>query len=90
MSPLVMLLTGWGVLTAVLVVLLIYRSTLSMHEDDQMFLNASDAHMEKEQNELRAKMNRISPLIKTLSGISAAMLVIMVGVFLYQGLQRTP
>ena len=90
MSPLVMLLTGWGVLTAVLVVLLIYRSTLSMHEDDQMFLNASDAHMEKEQNELRAKMNRISPLIKTLSGISAAILVIMVGVFLYQGLQRTP
>ncbi len=90
MSPLVMLLTGWGVLTAVLVVLLIYRSTLSMHEDDQMFLNASDAHMEKEQNELRARMNRIGPLIKTLSGISLATLVIMVGIFLYQGLQRTP
>jgi len=34
MSPMIMLLIGWGVLTGILVILLIYRSTLTMQEDD--------------------------------------------------------
>jgi len=37
MSPLVWMLTVWGVLTGVLVILLIYRGTLTMQEDDQLF-----------------------------------------------------
>jgi len=41
-SPLVWLLTAWGVLTAVLIVLLIYRSTLTMREDDQLFLDETN------------------------------------------------
>ena len=36
------LLILWAGLTTVLVILLIYRSTLSMHEDDQLFLFAAD------------------------------------------------
>jgi len=40
---------AWGVVTAVLVILLIYRSTLTMQEDDQLFLGESESHMEKEQ-----------------------------------------
>jgi uncharacterized membrane protein len=39
MSTLQMLLIVWGVLTVVLILLLIYRSTLTMHEDDQLFLD---------------------------------------------------
>jgi len=39
LSPIIMLLILWGAITLVLVVLLIYRSTLTMHEDDQPFLS---------------------------------------------------
>ena len=39
------LLTIWGVLTGILVLLLIYRSTLAMHEDDQLFLNDAESHL---------------------------------------------
>ena len=42
MSPLVMLLSAWGVLTAILIILLIYRSTLTMQEDDQLFLDEAE------------------------------------------------
>ena len=45
MTPLTWLMIVWGVLTAILVVLLIYRSTLSMHEDDQLFLSNPDSPM---------------------------------------------
>jgi heme/copper-type cytochrome/quinol oxidase subunit 2 len=38
MSMMMMLLIAWGVLTGMLVLLLIYRSTLTLHEDDQLFL----------------------------------------------------
>ena len=57
----VWLLIAWGVLTAILIILLIYRSTLTMHEDDQLFLNESDTHMELEQAEVLSKVNKIGP-----------------------------
>src|SRR5215471_3144664 len=70
MSPMVGLLIAWGILTAILIILLIYRSTLTMHEDDQIFLNESESHMEKEQVEILAKVNKITPIVKVLGAIS--------------------
>ena len=86
MSPLVGLLIAWGILTAILIVLLIYRSTLSIHEDDSIYLNASDSHMEREQVEILAKMNKVTPMIKVLGAVSGAMILIIAGIFIYQGL----
>jgi hypothetical protein len=86
MSPLVGLLIAWGVLTAILIVLLIYRSTLTIHEDDSIFLNESNSHMEREQTEILAKMNKITPIVKVLGAISGAMILVIAGLFIYQGL----
>jgi hypothetical protein len=67
MTPgLLWLLIAWGVLTGVLIILLIYRSTLTMQEDDQLFLDESASAMAKEQTELMAKVNKITPLVKLL------------------------
>ncbi len=38
MSPMYGLLVAWGVLTGILIILLIYRSTLTMHEDDSIVI----------------------------------------------------
>lgn len=89
MSPLIWLLIVWGVLTAILIVLLIYRSTLTMQEDDQLFLNESESHMQTEQTELLAKVNRITPLVKILGALSGAMILVIAGLFIYQGLNNT-
>jgi len=89
MSPLVGLLVAWGVLTAILIVLLIYRSTLSMHEDDSIFLNESDSHMEKEQVDILKKMNKITPIVKVLGALSGAMILIIAGLFIYNGLMAS-
>jgi len=77
----------WGVVTAVLIVLLIYRSTLTMHEDDQLFLDESESHMEREQIELMKKVNRITPLVKWLGAVSGVMILAIAGVAVYQALQ---
>jgi hypothetical protein len=86
MSPLVWMLTVWGVLTTILVILLIYRSTLTMHEDDQLFLDESESHMEKEQIQLMQKVDRINPFVKWLGAASGLLILVIAGVALYQQL----
>ena len=88
MSMLMWPLAVWGVLTAVLIILLIYRSTLTMQEDDQLFLGDSESHMEKEQIEIMAKVNKITPLVKWMGAASGVLLLVIAGIAVYQGLQQ--
>jgi hypothetical protein len=88
MSMMLTLLIVWGGLTAILVVLLIYRGTLTMHEDDQLFLDSAEAHMQKEQEELLAKMNKITPWVRVLGTCSAVLIVVIAGIAFYSNLTR--
>jgi hypothetical protein len=76
----------WGVLTAALVILLIYRGTLTMQEDSQLFLDEAESHMEKEQAELASRVNKINPLVKLLGATSGLTGLVLVGMFVYQNL----
>ncbi len=87
-GPVLYLLVAWGVVTAVFVVLFIWRSVLSSHEDDQIFLDAAEEHMAKEQRELVAKITSLSrPLIVT-GVISGALLLLAGGLWIYEGLKQ--
>lgn len=77
-----------GALLILLVLLLIYRSTLAMHEDDQLFLTESESHMQKEQIEVMQKLNRVTPMLKWLGATSGVLGLVIVGVFVYQQLQQ--
>ncbi|HKV62934.1 MAG TPA: hypothetical protein VJO16_13535 [Candidatus Acidoferrum sp.] len=78
---------AWGIVTAVFIVLFIWRSVLSSHEDDQIFLDAAEEHMAQEQRELVAKINSLSrPLMGT--GILAGVLLLVIaGMLLSPGLK---
>jgi hypothetical protein len=78
----------WGVITAVLIILLIYRSTLAMHEDEQLFLSESESQMQKDQIEIMQKLNKVTPIVKWLGAASGALLLIIGGVALYQQLSQ--
>ncbi len=89
MAPIIdYLLVIWGVLTAALVALLIYRSTLTMHEDDQLFLDEAESHMAKEQVELTAKFNRVSPVVRWLSAASGLLILVIAVLWVYVGLTQ--
>jgi hypothetical protein len=77
------LLIVWAGLTAVLIVLLIYRGTLTMHEDDQLFLDEAESHMAKEQQELISKMGKITPWVRIFGTCSALLIVVIAGLFVY-------
>ncbi len=71
------LIVAWAAFTLIFVVLLIYRGTLTMHEDDQLFLDQAEDHMQKEQQELIGKMDRITPWVRVSGGASAVLIVVM-------------
>lgn len=79
---------AWGAFTAVLIVLLIYRSTLTMHEDDQLFLDSAEDHMQKEQQELIGRMNRITPWVRVFGAASVLLIVTIGGIALYNNMTR--
>jgi hypothetical protein len=89
MSVMTVLLTIWGVLTGILVLVLIYRSTLAMHEDDQLFLNDAESHLQIEQTELQKRMSRLQPIVRVLS-VGSGVLILVIGVmWLWQGFMHT-
>ena len=87
-GPVLYLLIAWGIVTAVFVILFIWRSVLSSHEDDQIFIDAAEEHMAREQRELIVKITSLSrPLL--ISGIlSGALLLLAGGIWIYEGLKQ--
>lgn len=88
MSTLVMLLIVWGVLTAVLILLLIYRSTLSMHEDDQLFLDDSSKNLREEQEALMIRMKRVTPWVRILGAVSGVLIIVIAGMAVWQRINQ--
>ena len=87
-GPVMYLLIGWGVVTVVFLALVAWRSVLTSHEDDQIFIDSAEEIMAKEQRELVAKINKLSrPVL--MSGIcSGVLLLVIAGIFVYQGLKN--
>jgi hypothetical protein len=83
-----MLLIVWAGITVVLIVLLIYRSTLTMHEDDQLFLSETESHMEREQRELLVKINKLQPIVRVFGVASGLLIVVIAGLWVWQGINQ--
>ena len=76
----------FGVFTIGLIVLLIYKSTLTMHRDDQLFLDDASSHMHEEQTELLAKVNRLTVPVRVFSIGSGVFLLVLVAMLIYEQL----
>jgi hypothetical protein len=75
-----------GVLLALFIILIIYRSTLTMREDDQLFLDESASQMAQDQMELMQKVNKLTPYIRLLGAVSGVLILVIAGMLVYQGL----
>ncbi len=76
---------AWGAITTVLAILVIYRTTLSSREDDQIFLGRGEEQMASAQQELVVRIKGLTRPIVALAVLSGALLLTVAGVWLYQG-----
>jgi hypothetical protein len=88
MEPMSVLMSVWAVLTTVLVILLIYRRALSMHEDDKLFLDNAESNLEREQKQLMVRMNQVRPLVNVLGASSGLLVLLMAGLWFWRGWNR--
>jgi hypothetical protein len=79
------LMISWGVITVALVVLVIYRGTLSSKEDDQIFIDAAEQHHYQEQLAIIARISRLTKPIVALAVVSGVLLLASAGVWIYEG-----
>lgn len=84
MSPIMMLSVVWAVITVALIIVLIYRSTLSMHEDDQLFLDDSTANLRAEQEQVMMRMKKVAPIVRILGAASGLLILVIAGMALWQ------
>ena len=87
-KPLTWTLIAWGAVTGVLVLIMIYRSLISMKEDDQLFLDPAESKLQEEQQQIQRRIHQIDPYAKGLGFASAGLLLASAGFFMYEALNR--
>jgi len=75
-----------AVLTGAAIVMFLYRGMLDMKEEDHIVLGNAEAHLAREQDQIRHKVNVISRYLKIVGVLWTVVLVAMFGVWMGQGL----
>jgi hypothetical protein len=85
-GPLAYLLFSWGLITAALLGLLVYRAALSSKEDDQLYLNKAEVSMMgSEQAVVITKLNRLGKPIIALAILSGILLLASASLWVWIG-----
>jgi hypothetical protein len=75
-----------SVITAAAVVMFIYRGMLDMKEEDHLILDEAESHLAREQAHIRKRVTVISRYIKVVFAAWSVLLVVIIGVWVVQGL----
>ena len=78
----------WSALLTTLFILMVYRGTLNIHQEDQLFLGdvAQRSYEYEVQQELGRKMEKVQPFVKAFTGASALATVVLVGYYVVNAL----
>lgn len=86
------LLLVWGVITVIFIVLLVYRSRLTKQESDWIPLTDDDREERAIQSQtiIEMKTRKLTIPIRVLGTASVVMLLVILAVWLYQGITTPP
>lgn len=79
---------AWGVVTGILILLLIYRGMVGMHQEDQIFLTSAARGFEAESAAATARIGKIRPYIWVSGVASAAIGLTALAIALIQSLPK--
>jgi hypothetical protein len=75
-----------AVLTGAAIVMFLYRGMLDMKEEDHIILDNAEAHLVREQDAIRHKVNVVSRYLRVVAVLWTVGLIAMLGVWVGQGL----
>ncbi len=83
-----MLWIAWAGVTAIMLLLIAYRGTITRHEEDQIFLDAASNHQEREQQEIQVKVRKIQPYVRVATGATCALSAGILGIYVWDAVKR--
>jgi hypothetical protein len=81
MNVLPALVVVWAVLTGLFLALLAYNGTLTRYEENQLFLDDSNATEKQQQSVILRRITQVTPYIRALGTLSAVMAVVIIGIY---------
>jgi hypothetical protein len=78
----------WAGLMIILLILLLYRGTLTRYEEDQLFLDGSSESHHHEHDVLLAKVAKVRPLVKTFTGAMCILSAAILGIYVWNAIRQ--
>jgi hypothetical protein len=78
----------WAGITAILLILLGYRGTLTMHEEDQLFLANAGTNEEREQSALLLKVQKVTPYVRMAIVATCLMSAVIVAYYVWDAVKN--
>lgn len=82
------LLVVWVAVTAVFFLIWIYQAMVGLHEEEQLFIDESEAHLAQEQEEVFQQMDRLRPYFLGSLVASVVLGVTTFGAWIFQQLSQ--
>jgi hypothetical protein len=80
----------WFVITGILVCLMIYRTILGNREEDQLFLDKAEAALERENQDVLKRIERLDPILRWTAVVWGVLLLVIGGIWFYRGWHSSP
>jgi len=74
---------AWGIVTALYLVLFLYRSIVGLKEEDTLYLSAGEAKMEAQQREVMKQILRLDGYSHRIGFTALALTVVLAGMWVY-------
>lgn len=78
---------GWAVCAAALLLLLLYRGTITRYEDDQLFLDDISDRQHKENDAILRKLAMIQPYLRIFTGATSILTATIVGLYAWDAIK---
>lgn len=77
----------WAVFAAILLILLLYRGTISRYEDDQLFLDDISERQHQENDAVIRKLAQIQPFLKVFTGVTSILTAAILGIYAWDAIK---
>jgi len=86
---LIILLVLWGIVALCLIGLLVYRGVVGRNEEIELMVDQAEHRFVEEQRAISGRLERMDAPIRYLSILAGVLLLVIIGVWIYQGLQSS-
>ncbi len=77
----------WAVFAAILLMLLLYRGTITRYEDDQLFLDDISDRQHKENDAIIRKLGQLQPFLRIFTGVTSALTAAIIGIYAWDAIK---